>query len=815
MYGIKLLYRIIILLSCSNAIAQNTFKDIEVKLDTQCNIFPQEKLHLHLDKSIYIPGDTIWFKAYLVDAAYHLPTSNSRYVYTELINQEDSIISRVMIRPDSLNILHGYLPVATNMISGDYNIRAYTAYMENYKDYFFQKKIHILSPQKGVKVNENPDIVSDIDIQFFPEGGQSPVGTNHKIAFKAIGTDGLHRNIKGVIIDEKQDTITPFASTHLGMGYFMLQYSPGKQYYADCINEQGKKKRIKLPEPENGVSLKVQHSRNRIAISISRPASPVFSEDSLFALIHTRGILQYWDKWKADQEFLYLNTESFPSGISQIALFDSNKNLLSERLIFVLNENQADVSVNPDKEVYGKRKPVNLKFILKDIQATDGDCSVSVTDDNDLNTDTTFTITSNLLLTSELKGYIENPGYYMQTNNRQAANAADLLMLTQGWRRYDIAGIMKNKHLAPVIAYETSMQIQGNIKDGYYKKGATVNGQVTLYVPDYDYSDAAISDDNGAYSISNFEFPDSTLYLLQGSTGRGSSENVILDVRERSFPPVNTFYKSGTDEFIKNEESIGYQMKAMQKYMDQNDIRTIDLPNIDIQAAPISKPANTRSLYEQFNTHQLNEDEILDKTPVLTDELLLYLPGMFGFRKYFQSLNKGGTLVDSGENAPCLVVLNDHVMPSDFDINMIPVSSIKSIGVISGPKMVLFGRDGAPVINREEAKITPKKALVITTKETYTPSSTIKKNSSFVNKTFFGFQKAAEFYSPRYEAIDSIIRKDLRTTIYWNPSVKLSTDKESDISFYTSDNTTSYSIIVEGITNNGDIIYSKHKIRVK
>ena len=126
MYGTKLLYRIIILLSCSNAIAQNTFKDIEVKLDTQRNIFPQEKLHLHLDKSIYIPGDTIWFKAYLVDAAYHLPTSNSRYVYTELINQEDSIISRVMIRPDSLSILHGYLPVATNMISGDYNIRAYT-----------------------------------------------------------------------------------------------------------------------------------------------------------------------------------------------------------------------------------------------------------------------------------------------------------------------------------------------------------------------------------------------------------------------------------------------------------------------------------------------------------------------------------------------------------------------------------------------------------------------------------------------------------------------------------------------------------------
>lgn len=256
------------------------------------------------------------------------------------------------------------------------------------------------------------------------------------------------------------------------MGYFMLKALPGKQYYAECINEFGDKKRFKLPEAENTVALKVERSRGKIVISVSESEALSYPKDSLFVLIHTRGYMQYWGRWKAEQDYLILNSESFPSGVSQITLLDPAGNVLSERLIFCLNKDQATVSVFADKPVYEKREKIVLDICLDDARGVEekGSFSVAVTDDRDLLPDTTSSILSDLLLTSELKGYIEYPSYYLQPENRQAINAADVLMLTQGWRRYDISSLMKEEYITPVLPYETSQHLTGQVKDGYFKK---------------------------------------------------------------------------------------------------------------------------------------------------------------------------------------------------------------------------------------------------------------------------------------------------------------------------------------------------------
>ncbi|WP_195371648.1 MULTISPECIES: hypothetical protein [Parabacteroides] len=152
---------IILFFSCLPAFSQLPTNGVERKLQIQRELYPQEKLHLHLDKSMYLSGEKIWFRAYLVDAASHLPVANSRYVYAELIADNDSIVNRVMIRP------------------------------------------YILSHIKQKLEKKYSGTAFDYDIQFFPEGGRLPQGIVHKIAFKAIGKDGLHRNISGYILDEK------------------------------------------------------------------------------------------------------------------------------------------------------------------------------------------------------------------------------------------------------------------------------------------------------------------------------------------------------------------------------------------------------------------------------------------------------------------------------------------------------------------------------------------------------------------------------------------------------------------------------------
>lgn len=814
---------IILFFSCLPAFSQLPTNGVERKLQIQRELYPQEKLHLHLDKSMYLSGEKIWFRAYLVDAASHLPVANSRYVYAELIADNDSIVNRVMIRPDSLDHYYGYLQIPEHTQAGEYNIRAYTAYMRNKEDYFFQKNIYILSHIKQKLEKKYSGTAFDYDIQFFPEGGRLPQGIVHKIAFKAIGKDGLHRNISGYILDEKQDTLTSFASTHLGMGYFMLKALPGKQYYAECINEFGDKKRFKLPEAENTVALKVERSRGKIVISVSESEALSYPKDSLFVLIHTRGYMQYWGRWKAEQDYLILNSESFPSGVSQITLLDPAGNVLSERLIFCLNKDQATVSVFADKPVYEKREKIVLDICLDDARGVEekGSFSVAVTDDRDLLPDTTSSILSDLLLTSELKGYIEYPSYYLQPENRQAINAADVLMLTQGWRRYDISSLMKEEYITPVLPYETSQHLTGQVKDGYFKKEATGEASVILYMPENHYSDIVVSDKEGHFNFSGLEFPDSTLYVIQAMTKKGNSENIVLTMDEDTFPVVKQFHRFSSEEADKKRKAIAYQTKATEKYLKDHNIRTIELPNVDIPGKKRESVLAKKSFFEQLIVHEMGEEDISRKNPVNTYDLLNYLPGMMQYKYYFEKRSRGETemITDNKGVAreippPCLIIINDQVMPNGYDINMIPASSIKSIGVISGSRMLIVGTDYSTFGQTRGVNLDmiPRKALVITTKY----GEKIKKdNASLFNSVLSGYQKPEAFYAPKYLLSDTTRQPDLRTTLHWEPTVSFGEDLRAKVSFYTSDNATTYSVIIEGIMENGTVFTSRSCIEVE
>ena len=159
------------------AYAQRTIPDNLAQLfRNQLTTFPQEKIYVHTDKSFYISGDPIWFRAYLADAVSHIPSPVSCYVYVELINPLNAVINRVIIRPDETDAYHGYIAIPRNTPQGEYTLRAYTTFMRNLdEDYFFTKRIYIGYPQSGSTKAENyiqtsvPD--NDFDVSFYPEGG--------------------------------------------------------------------------------------------------------------------------------------------------------------------------------------------------------------------------------------------------------------------------------------------------------------------------------------------------------------------------------------------------------------------------------------------------------------------------------------------------------------------------------------------------------------------------------------------------------------------------------------------------------------------
>lgn len=776
----------ILIMSCTLVFSQDKTQDVESKLQTQLLLFPQEKLHLHLDKSGYLPGETIWFRSYLLDAAYHQPVSNSRYIYVELISDKDAVFSRVMIRPDSLGVYQGHLKIPESIIPGEYSIRSYTDYMNNFRDYFFQNKIYILSyinqPLKDLSTKKD----SDFDVQFFPEGGQIPAGVSHKIAFKAIGTDGLHRNIKGSVLNERQDTILSFSSGHYGMGSFNLKASLHEKYYVECVNESGEKRTFTLPEATNCFALKVQHSRGRVVISIGKPDVLNWSDDPLYILIHTRGIVQYYDYWKTEKEHLILDTGSFLSGVSQIVLFDGKGNPLSERLVFILNKDQLKVTLISDKTSYGVREPVNLGLRLDGLEEGDtGDLSVSITDDDHAIIDTTFTIASNLLLTSEIKGFVENSAYYLRHDDRQASGAADLLMLTQGWRRYDIKGVMKNQYQTPVIPYETSQHISGMVRAGYFKKLPAADSKVSMFVPEYGYFDLVNSDQQGSFSFSGFEYPDSTIAIIQAIAEKERADKTILEIDEPYCPLPDTFYRTSPRELEKSEDVFLIQRKLSEKYLKEEGMRMIELSSIDVVASKKKKEPPT--FFNLMCERIISTEEIEALEPTETKDLIWALP--------FMNINREQKFKDF------IYIVDDQQMYEDFDPNSIPVQYINSIGVLKGNRTVVLGRNYG------------RTAIVITTKKF--EELIIKKTKHNLKKVFLkGYQQYMQFYHPRYDVteVDKDETADLRTTIYWNPSVKVKSNEHVNLQFYTSDNPGSYSVKLEGITQEGKIIYGLFKM---
>jgi hypothetical protein len=205
------------------------FIRVKENLLTQLNVFPQEKIHLHTDRNFYVPGERIRFRAYVTDAATHTFPIFSRYVYAELIDARDSLVSRVMIRPAEENMFHGDLFLSEIIPEGDYTLRAYTRYMENLgDDYFFKKNIRIGNLASDAKqqpqarqINGNKATKEDdFDISFFPEGGNLIEGVFCKIAFKALNRNGHSETISGEITDEDGLALTSVQSFHAGMDVF-------------------------------------------------------------------------------------------------------------------------------------------------------------------------------------------------------------------------------------------------------------------------------------------------------------------------------------------------------------------------------------------------------------------------------------------------------------------------------------------------------------------------------------------------------------------------------------------------------------------
>lgn len=852
----------------------NIVDTIATRFQNQYLLFPQEKIYTQLDKQFYVSGEDIWFRAHLVNALTHMPDSSSRYIYAELIDPIDNVVKRVKVRSEN-GTYPGHISLPEDMAEGNYQLRFYTRFMENLgDDYFFKRAIRIGTPlsalyhikssidytdnnnkvivelqfldnkndepitpeevrvrdEKGevkiMKLNEeqkvrysinakkgNKDIIyvefdysgkfhkeyipvtppNDFDVTFHPEGGNLPTGVLSRIAFKAVNSKGYGEDISLILMDEQGDTLLTTNSVHLGMGYFSHIPTEDKKYTIICKNNQSVEKQFELPVAStHTASLETIWNRERLFIKVN--TSTNFPTSSpLMILIQSRGQVLGVIPWDFSKEYTILPKETLPTGVIQFSLLQEDLQPISERLIFNISENDlAKVSFKTNKATYAKREKVHAEIQLNDIEdiPLEANLSLSVIDSHDIQPDTSINILSSMLLTSELKGYIESPAYYFKEKSYERTNELDLLMMTQGWRRYDIEKVLKAEYSIPETQIEIGPRISGSVKGGLLLTKNANSYPITLLSMNYPLLGETQTDSEGKFLFSDFDAPDSTIFIIQARTPKdGARAELQLD--KEVFPSA----KFTLPFSYKQEDSSfeSYIKKADQHFTHRNGIRMIYLDEVTVTAKKRSTRGKS-SFSSAISGTRMTLEEIEKFRPQSVFDILRRMAGVMVSGTNSVSIRGGGEPL----------VLIDDIPRYVEDLNYIIVEDIDEVEVIKDAGAAIFGIRGGNGV------------ILITTKRgdfdfQRPPPLNIK------NTTPLGYQTKKEFYSPKYETQEEKRRNeaDMRTTIYWNPTLAVSEEGKASFDFYTADADNDYLIIIEGVTDEGQLVYDVQTITRK
>lgn len=877
---------IILLILSVKAFSQNVSTDsINRYFYSQTYVFPQEKIYAQTDRSDYLINDTIWFRAYLVNAQTHRPDSGSNFVYAELVNSANDIIERVKVRKEK-NVFAGYIPISQEFPAGTYQLRFYTSYMTNlHENYFFRRNIHIgnyMSAKYGVDANFStdndgkdvnvkfrfynkqtfetfkpeklyindkesnrnnvrlgsdsvisirlkpseilnrsilieyllngytqreflniPDKNKDFSVSFFPEGGSLLQGATNKIAFKATNSAGLGENITGYIVDNEGDTLNSFRSTHLGMGIVTLKIDKKEPRYALCTNSAGEEKRIALPTVENNrIALRADWRNNNLLISLNKPLDYLIPK-KLYFLLHCRGTVVYSETWNTQKPIINFSGKELPSGVLHALLLDENLNPLSERLVF--NKNVSDIAYTvftTEKERFNPREHVMASVSISNSngQSLSGSFSVAITDNWIISPDSSINILSTLLLTSDLQGYIESPAEYFNSKADGQRNL-DILMMTQGWRRYDVSKILKRDYEYPLRGMEVAQEISGKVFRRYGKNRKAKDYLVTLFAMDHAQTTQTATDENGHFVFRNLSFPDSTRFIVQSNTQSGGNRAKIEITEDFSVP--NNILTLARQKRSTNASSELQTEKDFYTSISKRNNLMAGISHYQLQEfvvtghTPKKREETTHWATSEFS-QKVTSEEIERLHPSNMLELLMLTPGLavngdqVYISRYYSNLS---------QTVPMPTIIVDGVITASPHLNSILPQNVKSIEVLKEPLSFALGPKG---LNG---------AILITTKQGGSLINSVNTdNLTFI--TPLGYQITKEFYSPCYDTEEKTENKnpDERTTIYWNPNIQLTKEGKGFFEFYTSDSDKGYSVTIEGITDDGKIIQKTARI---
>ncbi|MFA6247145.1 MAG: hypothetical protein WC615_09390 [Mucilaginibacter sp.] len=664
----------------------------------------------------------------------------------------------------------------------------------------------------------------NIDVQFMPEGGNLIAGLLNKIAFKAIGEDGLGINVSGVIVDSKNREVGGFQSAHNGIGNFRMVPLANEVYRAQ-VKYAGNIKTIALPQVNaKGIGFRIDNisKADTINIYISATAD-IAAQNKTYSLVsQAKDTIYFGTAFNLNKGYynVSLPKSKFVTGIVNFTVFDDAGTPLNERKVFIDRHDRLAITPVTHKLTYQPKDSVAIAVTVLNPDGSPARNSVftaAVTDDAQVKTSAYGNnILSSMLLASELKGNIEEPGWYFAGNNAETTPALDDLLLTQGWTGFNwdnLAHTIKEPRFLPETGNMLSGSLYGMFKKPIDKAKVTLllSNKETLMVMD------TVSGKNGRFVFDNIPYLDSVIYTVKVNNKKGSTfggEVVVDEIKQSSKMPLYTnplmpWFVNTDNTLLKYYENNTANKQASEKIA-LGDVKGTLLGEVKVNAK------RTTTLKDA------NGDDI-DFYDALIDEKQLIKAGRQNLYDYLLANQKGFKVVSGYRGNPNSNFLMNGNPVIWFIIDGINVARFYTITDVPNNhfnflKSYLTGMLAADVkqmVVYHSYSWVFKDVLaylVIQTRGGNGPA-TSSPSGIYVYRPETAY-KARQFYKPRYTVNNTYDNQVNRTTIHWEPSLITDENGKATLSFYTADKPSTYTVNLEGTDMLGHFGVQTLKLKV-
>ena len=874
------------------------------KVEVFGQILPQEKVYLHLDNTCYFLGDTIWYKGYVTQSNTGTLTSLSKILYVELLTPDGYVVKRQQLEmPDGM--ANGMFVLTDSLYAGYYELRAYTRWMLNFgqrehphtawvedmfynrqmaRDFFrdydklysrvfpvydkpeepghYSKDMTVRPLRRYYKTRSGKP---ETNLRFYPEGGQLVAGTDGRVALELNTEEGEH--LKGVDItirDKDKQEVARCRTDERGRGVFTLKNISASGGYQAEFALRGNSYEEDLPEvAESGCALTVVQDDSAVVARVQA----VGAEGPLALHVMSQGVSRFYRPLNGETS-VSIPLDSLPTGVNQLTVFNAEGRIYADRLFFV-NHHDYDaprLAVSGIRTQYEPFDSITLRLQLTDPTDSVAGLSLAVRDraTEEFSYDN-GTMLTEMLLASEIRGFVENPGYYFEADDSIRRRALDLLMMVQGWRRYDWKTLAGTDTIAMRYLPEKSQTLAGEVHPVYSLYEDQDFGKEVL-IPAIDPS--PIEFYTTAYEYPNFR----KLFTLQDLYGHGISKlkkevNVIasyvqspytLDVMQvtengtfyMDMPKVYEDYILSLFASDKKDPVADYNEQRKEGYMDETEypnyyvklhyfhpifpkpytfyqdhwrqdpygLAPEGMPEADRQLPTVtvrnrrnglrkldnSKPAFVIDAYE---AHNLTTDYGLNggmfDWRTFSAQLATALLGDMGMERHF-------FLQERFDGTPLRLKINETAGKRDFKASGYSISPkvLNKYKQLRYLDKIYIYTDYAP---REQGswKYTQDNQPEVIIDYRLLPDGTYQHSYRDRHYVLRGYAVCDDFYSPDYSRRPLPDTKDYRRTLLWMPDVKFDKEGKATVRLFNNSKQTAISIEAEGITRSGKPIVWK------